>query len=249
MIEDGNAITNRLIKDARIVEGMSVLDLGCGRGGVSLLLAKSVGPSGHVVGIDRNDKVIKIARNRVKDENISNVNFLAVDLSNTLSGIGVYDAIVGRRILMYLPNPVGVLRKLSELLKEDGVVAFQEIDSTVSVSRAEPIPLHEKVNGWIWKTIEKEGANINMGFTLPSLLKESGFSVGNIKAEANIQGQKSHSPLVEVVRAMLHRIVEHGVADKAEIDIDSLEKRLKDERPESSIFISDLSFSVWGRKL
>ena len=59
-----NSITNRLIKDAGIVQGMRVLDLGCGKGDVSLLLAKAVGPSGEVVGVDRSNKVLEVARNR-----------------------------------------------------------------------------------------------------------------------------------------------------------------------------------------
>ena len=174
--------------------------------------------------------------------------FLAVDLSNSLPEIGMYDAIVGRRVMMYLSNPADVLRKLSELLKDGGVIACQEIDSTVSASRTYPMPLHEKVNQWIWSTIEKEGGNTNIGFTLPSLLQESGFIVGNIKAEANIQGQSSHSSLADVVRAIAHRIVEYGVANNAEIDIDTLEHRLNAERPASSVFISNLSFSIWARK-
>jgi ubiquinone/menaquinone biosynthesis C-methylase UbiE len=249
MIENANSITDRLIKDSGIVEGMRVLDVGCGNGEVSLLLANAVGSNGEVVGIDRNEAALSIARDRAKSENVSNVSFLAVDISNSLSEIGIYDAVVGRRVLMYLPNPIDVLRNISGVLKENGIVAFQEIDSTVTPGRTEPLPLHEKVNKWIWRTIEKEGANINMGFALPSVLQQSGFVVENIMAEANIQGQKTHHPLAKVVRAILHRIVEHGVATKTEIEIETLEQRLNDERSDSSVFISELSFSIWARKI
>ena len=249
MTEDENSITQRLIKDARILEGMRVLDLGCGKGDVSFMLAKVVGSSGEVVGIDRNGKMLEIARNRAEDEKQLNVSFLTADLSNSLPEMGVFDAIVCRRVLMYLANPADILKKLSGLLKEGGIIACQEIDATVSASRTTPLPLHEQVNQWIWRTIEKEGANTNMGFTLPSLLQESGFAVGNIKAEANIQGQQSHSSLADVVGAITHRIVAHGIANKAEIDIETLEQRLTDERPESSVFISSLSFSIWGHKI
>src|ERR1700722_3576073 len=46
--------TERLMKNAEIGPGMRVLDLGCGAGDVSMLAAELVGPSGSVVGIDRN---------------------------------------------------------------------------------------------------------------------------------------------------------------------------------------------------
>jgi precorrin-6B methylase 2 len=45
-------ITERLLRQAGLKEGMRVLDLGCGTGGVSLLAAEIVGPSGSVAGID-----------------------------------------------------------------------------------------------------------------------------------------------------------------------------------------------------
>ena len=246
MIEDENSITNRLIQSANITEGMRVLDLGCGKGDVSLLLAKVVGSSGEVVGIDRNEKALSIAR--AQTEHLSNISFLSVDLSKPLPEMAHFDAIVGRRVLMYLPNPVDTLKKISQILKKNGIIAFQEIDSTISACRIAPLSLHEQVNKWIWRTIEKEGANINIGFSLPSFLQESGFLVDDIKAEANIQGHKSHSPLETVVRAIIPRIVHHEVATEQEIAIDTLGQRLKDERPDTSVFISGMSFSILGRK-
>lgn len=41
---------------------MRVLDIGCGRGEVSLLLAKMVGSVGEVIGIDQDESAIDLAR-------------------------------------------------------------------------------------------------------------------------------------------------------------------------------------------
>ena len=43
---------------------MRVLDIGCGVGDVSFLAAELVGPTGTVVGIDRNPGVLAVARQR-----------------------------------------------------------------------------------------------------------------------------------------------------------------------------------------
>ena len=51
-----------------------------------------------------------------------------------------------------------------------------------------------------------------------------------------------------MVQFILPRIVEQGIATEAEVDIETLAERLRNERPESSVFISDLAFSVWARK-
>jgi SAM-dependent methyltransferase len=50
-------VTERLLRSLKIGPGMRVLDLGCGAGDVSMLAAEFVGPTGLVVGIDRNREV------------------------------------------------------------------------------------------------------------------------------------------------------------------------------------------------
>ncbi len=194
MVENENSITERLISSAGIARGMRVLDIGCGNGLVSFLLLDAVGSEGEVIGIDINDKALEMAKSRAKENSFSNLKFFNADISNQLTSLGIFDAVFGRRVLMYLQNPVSVLKNISGLIKSGGVVAFQESDATITPGRIEALPLHEKVNEWIWRTVERDGGNLHMGFELPRVLKESGFVVENVKAEAIIQGQKLHSP-------------------------------------------------------
>ena len=55
-------ITERLLRQAGLAEGMRVLDLGCGAGDVSVLAAEIVGRSGSVIGLDRDMAVLTAAR-------------------------------------------------------------------------------------------------------------------------------------------------------------------------------------------
>src|SRR5579871_424833 len=50
--------------------GEHALDIGCGSGGTSLLLAESVGPSGAVMGVDVSQPMLKLARQRTQAKNI-----------------------------------------------------------------------------------------------------------------------------------------------------------------------------------
>ena len=249
MAEGANSITERLLVDAGITLGMRVLDLGCGRGEVSLLLAKLVGGGGQVLGIDQDAQSLISARERVRDQNLSNVTFLQSDLSGPLPNLGPFDAAVGRRVLMYLPNPVDAIRCITAAVRTGGIVVFQEIDSTMAPGRLIPLPLHDQVNDWIWKTMEREGADTHMGFNLPSILDQAGLTVEHVRAEAVIQGQTTHYSLAFVVRAMLPRIFKQGVASEKDIDIETLEQRLTAERTEAnSIYVSDMVFGAWARK-
>jgi ubiquinone/menaquinone biosynthesis C-methylase UbiE len=57
-------ITRRLISEAGIKPEMHVLDVGCGAGDVSMLLAEAVGDGGSVVAFDREPRAIEVARAR-----------------------------------------------------------------------------------------------------------------------------------------------------------------------------------------
>src|SRR5713226_1657897 len=59
--------TERFFRDAGIGPGQRVLDIGSGVGDVAMLAAKIVGPSGEVVGVERDAGTIARARARVAE--------------------------------------------------------------------------------------------------------------------------------------------------------------------------------------
>src|SRR5215469_17013076 len=73
-------LTRRLVQDAGITAGMKVLEVGCGAGDVTLLLAEMVGPGGHIVGVDSNSAVLETAWRRARATGWSNVSFLSGDI-------------------------------------------------------------------------------------------------------------------------------------------------------------------------
>jgi len=242
-------MTLRMLVDAGIGPGMRVLDVGCGSGDVSLLLAKLIGEDGQIVGIDRDGPSLEIARERVRKLHLPNITFIQGDICAMSPGLGPFDAVVGRRVIMYLPDPVDAIKKIAVTLRPNGVVAFVEHDGTMVPGRLKHLPLQEQVSGWIRKTIEREGADIHIGFNLPHIFEQAGLTVEHIRAEAIIQTPKTQYPTVAIIRAMLPRIIQKGVATEEEIDLATLEQRLFDERTKAnSIYVSDMVFTVWARK-
>lgn len=48
---------------------------------------------------------------------------------------------------------------------------------------------------------------------------------------------------------MLPRIIQQGIANEEEIDIETLDQRLNDERlSTNSTYVSDMVFGAWARK-
>lgn len=240
-------MTERLLVDAGVVHGMRVLDVGCGRGDVSILLARLVGERGEVLGVDRDPNPLTVARERVRELGLTNVSFTECDFAALSAEHGLFDAAVGRRVLMYQADPVLALRGLVRVLRPGALVVFQEADATMVPASRVPLPLNARVNHWVWQTVEREGGNLHMGFDLASALEQAGLVVGEVRAEAIVQTPKSRHPVGMIVRAMLPRILAHGVATEAEIDVETLDQRLAEEcESVNATYVGDMAFGAWA---
>ena len=57
--------------------------------------------------------------------------FVQADLGGALGDLGLFDAVVGRRVLMYQPDTIGTARNLASSLHPGGLIVFQEHDTTM----------------------------------------------------------------------------------------------------------------------
>src|SRR6516162_3868506 len=96
-----NPLTERLFREAGIGPGQRVLDLGSGVGDVAILVAALVGPSGEVVGVERDARSIARARDRAAEAGLHNVSFTESDVSQ-IANDKPFDAAVGRFILEFV---------------------------------------------------------------------------------------------------------------------------------------------------
>src|SRR5690349_25121577 len=75
---DDAAMEQWLIAHLNIGPGSQVLDLACGNGNPSLLIASLVGPTGTVLGLDLSPVMIEAARARAKELSLSNVSYALI---------------------------------------------------------------------------------------------------------------------------------------------------------------------------
>jgi ubiquinone/menaquinone biosynthesis C-methylase UbiE len=119
--------TERLFEQVGLRPGSTVIDVGCGGGHVSFALAKRVGPQGHVTGVDFDEEKIALARAEAEAQGISNVRFLAADVTARWAA-GTVDFVYARFILTHLADPQALLRLGYVALKPGGTIAVEDVD-------------------------------------------------------------------------------------------------------------------------
>jgi 2-polyprenyl-3-methyl-5-hydroxy-6-metoxy-1,4-benzoquinol methylase len=165
--------TEHALRLAGLRPGMRVLDIGCGPGDVSFVAARLVAPSGCVIGVDAAPEMVELARTRAAEKGLAAVHFMNATIDE-ISLDEPVDAVVGRLILMHLPDPAATLRQLRSYVRADGVMVFSENDITATRSVPD-LPLFREVTAGIVRAFEILGLSPRFGTTLPKIFADAGL--------------------------------------------------------------------------
>jgi len=127
LIELTHADNFRLVEDSIRARNLKILEVGCGTGFMSLELARM----GHdVVGIDQNEKNIRIARRTAKTDpyskTLGRLRYSVADFNKWPDLPGTYDVVLFCRVLHDLPQPMSILSRAHGLLKNGGRIVCLE---------------------------------------------------------------------------------------------------------------------------
>jgi ubiquinone/menaquinone biosynthesis C-methylase UbiE len=110
------------IEECRPLQGKSVLDIGCGSGRVSFLLARE--GASRVTGIDYAPSMIELAKKYQKQLNlIGNVEFICSDFMSDFSEDKKYDISIALGVFDYIENPMPFLKKIKRITRTK-VIAY-----------------------------------------------------------------------------------------------------------------------------
>jgi len=244
-------ITRRFFQTAGIGPGMKVLDIGSGAGDVALLAADLVGPTGRVVGVDRNESILATARARATAAGRSNVTFVAGEAGKVPLDSD-FDAVVGRWVLMWVPDPASLLRTLVSHLRVGGIAAFHENDFTNPPGVFPPTDLWRKVQGWMIPPPGTPGPQMQMGTKLFRAYIEAGLPEPQLHVEAPAGGGRDwpgYAYVVDTFRSLMPSIQERTGLDPKEVDIDTLAERVREDVVrQHGIQMLPIMFGAWSRR-
>jgi 2-polyprenyl-3-methyl-5-hydroxy-6-metoxy-1,4-benzoquinol methylase len=222
--------TEHALRRAGLRPGMRVLDVGCGPGDVSFVAARLVGPTGSVLGVDAAAEVIETARARAAQQGLSWVSFEQATIGEIALDEPV-DAVVGRLIVMHLPDPASALRQLARLVRPGGLIAFCETDIG-AVSSIPETPQFRAVTQGILAAFQAIGLDPRFGTTLHSLFQRAGLPAPQLTLAAPIGGVNTPDVFayaMEVWRLVLPAAENLGLVTDDLADVDALLPRWREE--------------------
>jgi ubiquinone/menaquinone biosynthesis C-methylase UbiE len=246
-----NGYTESMFKEAGIQPGMRVLDIGCGVGDVSLVVAKLLRGSGEIVGIDQDAGALAKARERAETAGLTSVSFVQGDF-RTYDFRSLFDAAVGRYVLMYQADPVAAVQSVLKRLEPRGLVAFQELDMSRIPICWPSIPLFQKCFRWARAANRKAGVRIRMGLELYLTFISSGLAETKIHMDTII-GAGPHFPGYEIIaesmRSILPVLDSAGIASLDEVGVETLAERLRDAVVSANAIVTwSPIVSAWATK-
>jgi ubiquinone/menaquinone biosynthesis C-methylase UbiE len=243
-------LTEQFLRQTGLAPGMRVLDAGCGTGDVTFLAAGLVGSSGAVVGVDRSPEAVAVAQRRAQEAGRLNVQFRVADLDELTLETPV-DAVIGRLVLLYLPDPAATLRRLCRWLEPGGIVAFQEYDMGGWTSDP-PVETFAFVARLIDQTFDRAGLDRRVGLKLRRIFAAAGLPAPRMTQAARVEGGPDspvYSYLAQTTRTLLPRMEQAGVATAGEVGVETLATRLRDETvAKEAVLVTPPLIGAWARR-
>lgn len=175
-----------------INKGMQVLDVGCATGAISADIAKLVGNSGSVTGIDHTQSFI--TNGKLAFAEVTNLNLVSADIF-TFESEQKYDLIVSARVLQWLNKPEEALQKMKSLLKPGGQISILDYDHTALEFNPEPPKSMQRFYQKWLQSRSDAGMNNQISKDLPDYFQNIGLK--NIQVENANEVYKKGQPNFE----------------------------------------------------
>jgi SAM-dependent methyltransferase len=238
--------TSALLDRVGVAPGMSCLDLGSGAGDVSFELARRVGPTGRVVGVDLDEVKLGLARAAAVDHGLAQVEFRALSVYDWAER-DAYDVVYCRFLLQHLARPVDLLRTMWAAVRPGGAVVVEDADFEGSFCE----PPNRAFDFWVTayqQALTNSGGDPLSGRRLLARFREAGLPdpelsvVQRVYVEGEAKGLP-HSTIATTAEA----IVGTGVATAAEVD-EALAGLLALAEDDVTVVGSPRNFQAWSRR-
>jgi len=238
--------TSQLLSTVGIEKGMKCLDVGCGGGFVTALMADLVGADGEAVGIDSDEVILDLARTDARDCGRNNIDFIQCAASDQHRS-DYYDLVYARFLLTHVPDSQACLNSMVSNCKSGGLVVAEDIDFTGAFSY--PIcDAYQRYCNLYQQVVHKRGGDADIGPKLPGMFKAAGLDDVHFKVVQLVHIEGDGKLLASIT---MQRIAASLIAERlaSESEINEIVEGLNVAAEDSHTLLSlPRIFQVWGKR-
>lgn len=134
-----------LVDRLDVRSGEHAVDVACGTGAVTRVLAGRLGPEGHVVGVDLNPAMLAVAESL----GLARAEFREADATQLPFGDSEFDIAVCQQGLQFVPDPEAAVGEMARVLRPGGRVGLACWNSPADNPSAAAILASAEALGWI----------------------------------------------------------------------------------------------------
>lgn len=220
--------------------GMRCLDLGCGIGDTTRLLATHVGQTGELVGLDADPNLIEAARQLTPAAD-TYITFVQGDASALDFENHRFDFVYTRLLLLHLPSPEQALSEMIRVTKPGGIVAVNDCDFTTLYVHPDSF-VNERVPH-LFCSLFQDG---RMGRKLWSLFNRLGYPSAHVSMTHVLEthGGEGKKTMRMTVEALKEACLAKGVMPEEEFNRLCEELRRVEADPHTIFALPDF-YSAW----
>jgi SAM-dependent methyltransferase len=206
---------------------------------------------GEVVGVDNDASIIAEAKDRVVKAGFRNVSFTQSDVGDIPRNIKSFDAIIGRFILQFLPDPTAVVNSLVSSLRLGGVLAIQDGCWSPFLQLSAGLPLRSKCATLMYRAFQGSGASVDMERVLYRAFQVAGLPPPRMYIEVPIGGDLGVTQWAyDFFCSLLPRMRQQNLRVDEVGDTATLRERLDAELASTKMFATTIGLvGAWSRKL
>jgi ubiquinone/menaquinone biosynthesis C-methylase UbiE len=211
-------LTKQTLLNAGLKEGMRCIDIGCGTGSVTRLMANLVGKTGRVVGVDIDNRYLQYCNRNINSR--QNIEFVHDDICKSqLDSEERFDIVYSRFMFHHLTDRREAVRSMKRLTKKGGIIMIQDLDhapgSWLCYPENKAINTLRKVYVAL---IKKGGGDPLVGRKLYKLLVDDSLNANvDCFSPCILMGQESYSSLGwQLAESIKPHILEQGLQSEQE---------------------------------
>jgi SAM-dependent methyltransferase len=231
-----------------IRQGARAIEFGCGPQGVLELLSERVGPSGTVVGLEKNEDFVASARTYAATKQLTNVEVVQGDARATNLPKESFDLVFCRLVLVNVPRPEQIVEEMVSLLRPGGFIASYEADY-LPHGCDPPSPAWSRLFEIFQAYSRAKGVDLFVGRRTHRMLRDVGIVDLHVSPVIHVypHGHHRRSIFLDFIQNTRGALVEEGLATNEELNelTQDLKRHLDDP---ATLVVSHMFFQVWGHK-